>query len=186
MADAGSLPCHLSMQAFQRSDLLIRPAIHSNGCAMSPGKLRVLFLCTGNSCRSQMAEGLLREMAGERFEALSAGSNPAGYVHENAVLVMGQIGIDISSLRSKSINEFLPPEGTPPDLIISVCSGAEKDCPTFPGKVERWHWPFDDPAHAVGTNEEKVAEFTRVRDEIRESLQARLVNLDSPLSADGS
>ncbi len=174
------------MQASLRTELPVRPAIHSNGFAMSPGKLRVLFLCTGNSCRSQMAEGLLRETAGERFEALSAGSNPAGYVHENAVRVMGQIGIDISSLRSKSINEFLPPEGTPPDLIISVCSGAEKDCPTFPGKVERWHWPFDDPAHAVGTDEEKLAEFTRVRDEIRESLQTRLVNLDIPLSADNS
>jgi arsenate reductase len=133
-----------------------------------------------------MAEGLLRDMAGERFEALSAGSKPAGYVHENAVKVMAEMGIDISSLRSKSINEFLPPDGTPPDLIISVCSGAEKDCPTFPGRVERWHWPFDDPAQATGTDEEKLAEFTRVRDEIRESLQARLVNLETPRSADGS
>jgi len=127
-----------------------------------------------------MAEGLLREMAGDHFEALSAGSNPAGYVHENAVRVMGEVGIDIASLRSKSINEFLPPGGTPPDLIISVCSSAEKECPTFPGAVERWHWPFDDPAYAVGTDDEKLAEFVRVRDEIRHALSTRLVGLQAP------
>lgn len=133
-----------------------------------------------------MAEGLLREMAGDHFEALSAGSNPAGYVHENAVRVMGEAGIDIASLRSKSINEFLPPDGTPPDLIISVCSGAEKECPIFPGNVERWHWPFDDPAHAVGTDEEKLAEFVRVRDEIRHALSTRLVDLRAPADSDCS
>ena len=138
-------------------------------------KKRVLFLCTGNSCRSQMAEGLLRELAGDRFEALSAGSKPAGYVHEDSVKAMAELGIDISDLRSKSINEFLPPNGTPPDLIISVCSGAEHDCPIFPGNVERLHWPFDDPAHAEGTGEEKFACFRRVRDEIREALTKRLM-----------
>lgn len=138
-------------------------------------KKRVLFLCTGNSCRSQMAEGLLRELAGDRFEALSAGSKPAGYVHEDSVKAMAELGIDISDLRSKSINEFLPPDGTPPDLIISVCSGAEHDCPIFPGNVERLHWPFDDPAHAEGTDEEKFACFRRVRDEIREALTKRLM-----------
>jgi arsenate reductase len=133
-------------------------------------KKRVLFLCTGNSCRSQMAEGLLREFAGDRFDALSAGSRPAGYVHAGAVQAMSELDIDISDLRSKSINEFLPPEGTPPDLIISVCSAAGNDCPVFPGPVERLHWPFDDPAHAAGTAEEKLACFRRVRDEIREAL----------------
>lgn len=138
-------------------------------------KKRVLFLCTGNSCRSQMAEGLLRELAGDRFEALSAGSKPAGYVHEGGIQAMSELGIDISDLRSKSINEFLPPEGTPPDLIISVCSGAEHDCPVFPGTVERLHWPFDDPAHAEGTDEEKLACFRRVRDEIRATLTERLI-----------
>jgi len=138
-------------------------------------KKRVLFLCTGNSCRSQMAEGLLRELAGDRIEALSAGSNPAGYVHEGSVKAMAELGIDISDLRSKSINEFLPPEGTPPDLIISVCSGAEHDCPTFPGTTERLHWPFDDPAHTEGTDEEKLACFRRVRDEIRETLSEKLM-----------
>ncbi|NQV27193.1 MAG: arsenate reductase ArsC [Rhodopirellula sp.] len=138
-------------------------------------RTRVLFLCTGNSCRSQMAEGLLREFAGDRFEALSAGSRPAGYVHAGAVQAMAELGIDISDLRSKSINEFLPPEGSPPDTIISVCSGAEHDCPTFPGNVERLHWPFDDPAHAEGTDEEKLACFRRVRDEIRDALRERLI-----------
>ncbi|MGZ0165951.1 MAG: arsenate reductase ArsC [Planctomycetales bacterium] len=138
-------------------------------------KKRVLFLCTGNSCRSQMAEGLLRELAGDRFEALSAGSKPAGYVHKGGIQAMSELGIDISDLRSKSINEFLPPEGTPPDLIISVCSGAEHDCPIFPGTVERLHWPFDDPAHAEGTDEEKLACFRRVRDEIREAVTEKLI-----------
>ena len=119
-----------------------------------------------------MAEGLLRELAGHRYEALSAGSKPAGYVHQGAIQVMSELGFDISDLRSKSINEFLPPDGTPPDLIISVCSGAEHDCPIFPGTTERLHWPFDDPAHAEGTEEEKLACFRRVRDEIREAISS--------------
>ncbi|MBI1313868.1 arsenate reductase ArsC [bacterium] len=140
-------------------------------------RIRVLFLCTGNSCRSQMAEGLLRELAGDRIEALSAGSNPAGYVHAGAIAAMRDIGIDISEQRSKSIKEFLPPEGTPPDVIISVCSGAEKDCPTFPGATRRIHWPFDDPAHATGTEEQKAAVFHQVRDEIQRTLNDRLDEL---------
>jgi arsenate reductase (thioredoxin) len=133
---------------------------------MTTTRQRVLFLCTGNSCRSQMAEGLLRHLGGDRFEALSAGANPAGYVHPMAVSAMAELGVDISQQASKHINEFLPPEGDPPDLIISVCSSAEKECPVFPGAVERLHWPFDDPAHATGDDEEKLAEFRRVRDEI--------------------
>lgn len=137
---------------------------------------RVLFLCTGNSCRSQMAEGLLREHGGERFVALSAGSKPAGYVHPMAVAAMEELGIDISHLQSKSINDFLPPNGEPPDVIISVCSGAEKECPSFPGDVTRHHWPFDDPAYATGTDEQKASEFRRVRDEILATLQERLLS----------
>lgn len=113
-----------------------------------------------------MAEGLLRQLGGDRFEALSAGSKPAGYVHALAVAVMAELGIDISRQTSKHISEFLPPAGQPPDLIISVCSSAEKECPVFPGAVERLHWPFDDPAHAVGDEDEKLSEFRRVRDEI--------------------
>ena len=138
-------------------------------------RTRVLFLCTGNSCRSQMAEGLLRDLAVDRFEALSAGSKPAGYVHPGAVQVMAELDINISAQASKSINDFLPPDGAPPDTIISVCSGAEHDCPTFPGNVNRLHWPFDDPAHAKGTDAEKLACFRRVRDEIREALTERLI-----------
>jgi arsenate reductase (thioredoxin) len=113
-----------------------------------------------------MAEGLLRHLGGERFESLSAGANPAGYVHPLAIAAMAELGVDISRQASKHINEFLPPAGRPPDLIISVCSSAEKECPVFPVPVERLHWPFDDPAHATGTDEEKLVEFRRVRDEI--------------------
>ncbi len=134
-------------------------------------KQRILFLCTGNSCRSQMAEGFLRELAGDAFESLSAGSNPAGFVHPLAVEVMREAGIDISAQRSKKIDEFLPPRGTPPDVIVSVCSSAEKECPAFPGRVERRHWPFDDPAHVVGNTEERMAAFRRVRDEIRAAIE---------------
>lgn len=137
---------------------------------------RVLFLCTGNSCRSQMAEGLLRELGGRQFVALSAGSKPAGYVHPMAVTAMAELGYDISDLASKSIDVFLPPNGTPPDLIISVCSSAEKECPNFPGATQRLHWPFDDPAHAEGTDEEKMVVFRRVRDEIRARLASYLAD----------
>ena len=138
---------------------------------MNETKPRVLFLCTGNSCRSQMAEGLLRHLVGDRCESLSAGADPAGYVHPRAIEAMREIGIDISEQRSKSINEFLPPQGQPPDLVISVCDSAAGRCPTFPGQVERLHWPFEDPAHAEGTNEEKMAVFRRVRDEIRAAIE---------------
>lgn len=139
------------------------------------GKRRILFLCTGNSCRSQMAEGWLRHLASDRFESLSAGANPAGYVHPLAIEVMREAGVDISGQSSKHIREFLPPEGIPPDLIISVCGNAEKECPLFPGTVERWHWPFDDPYHAGGTDEQRLAEFRRVRDEIRTTIESGLI-----------
>jgi arsenate reductase (thioredoxin) len=113
-----------------------------------------------------MAEGLLRHLGGDRFVALSAGSDPAGYVHPLAVSAMAELGVDISKHASKHTNDFLPPAGRAPDLIISVCSSAEKECPVFPAPVERLHWPFDDPAHVTGDNDEKLAEFRRVRDEI--------------------
>lgn len=143
---------------------------------MAPPK-RVVFLCTGNSCRSHMGEGLLRTLGGDRVESLSAGAKPAGYVHPKAIEVMGELDNDISAQTSKHIDTFLPPTGTPPDLIISVCSSAEKECPLFPGDVERIHWPFDDPAHATGTDEEITNEFRRVRDEIRTKLEAELENV---------
>lgn len=123
-----------------------------------------------------MAEGLLRAIAGDRFESLSAGAKPAGYVHPMAIAAMRETGIDISTQTSKSINDFLPPQGTPPHLIISVCSNAERECPLFPGQVERRHWPFDDPAHAIGSEEQKLAEFRRVRDEIKLKLERELIS----------
>ncbi len=133
---------------------------------------RILFLCTGNCCRSQMAEGLLRSLFGDRLEALSAGAKPAAYVHPRAAAVMAEQGIDIKSQTSKSIHAFLPPEGSPPDVIIGVCSSADENCPTFPETVERWHWPFNDPYHAAGSEEEQMSEFRRVRDEIRARIVA--------------
>ena len=127
-------------------------------------KPRVLILCTGNSCRSHMAEGILRAAAGEVVEVHSAGSNPAGYVHPNAIAALHEIGIDISGHTSKHMNEFLDRDI---DTVITVCGNADQVCPVFPGQVNRHHWPFDDPAHAEGTEEEVMEEFRRVRDEIR-------------------
>lgn len=132
-------------------------------------KPAVLILCTGNSCRSHLAEGILRAAAGDLFEVHSAGSNPAGYVHPLAVRVMAEIGIDLSAHRSKHMNEFL---GTPIETVITVCGRADQACPVFPGQVNRHHWPFDDPAHATGTEAEQLAVFRRVRDEIRQCFQA--------------
>jgi len=133
---------------------------------------RILFLCTGNSCRSQMAEGFLRHLYGDRFESLSAGAKPAGYVHPRAVTAMAESGIDISSQRSKSIRDFLPPQATPPDVVIGVCAAADENCPVFPANVERWQWPFDDPFHAKGSEAEQMSEFRRVRDEIRTRIES--------------
>jgi arsenate reductase len=131
-------------------------------------KPSVLILCTGNSCRSHLAEGLLRAAAGDLFEVHSAGSKPAGYVHPLAIRAMREIGIDISGHRSKSMNEFL---ATPVETVITVCGNADQACPVFPGQVNRHHWPFDDPAHATGTVEEQLAVFRRVRDEIRRAFE---------------
>jgi len=139
---------------------------------MTESPRRVLFLCTGNSCRSQMAEGLLRELCGPDIVSLSAGAHPSGYVHPLAVEVMQELEIDISTHRSKSIHDFQPPAGVPPDVVISVCDNAAEECPVFPGPaVQRLHWPFFDPADAIGTEDEKRAVFRRVRDEIHSAIQ---------------
>jgi arsenate reductase len=130
---------------------------------MNP-KPTVLILCTGNSCRSHMAEGILRAAAGDVFEVQSAGSNPAGSVHPMAIQVMAEIGIDISKHRSKHLNEFLH---QPIETVVTVCDNANQACPVFPGQANRHHWSFADPARAVGTDAEKLAAFRRVRDEIR-------------------
>jgi arsenate reductase (thioredoxin) len=124
----------------------------------------VLILCTGNSCRSQMAEGILRAAAGDLLDVHSAGSKPAGFVHPRAIEAMREIGIDLAGNRSKSVDEFL---AQPVDTVITVCGRAEQACPVFPGQVHRHHWGFDDPDHASGSEAEVLGEFRRVRDEIR-------------------
>ncbi len=129
-----------------------------------PAKPTVLILCTGNSCRSHMAEGILRHAAGDLFEVFSAGSKPAGYVHPKAIAVLAEIGIDISQHTSKHMNEFLSRNI---DTVITVCGNADQACPLFPGQVNRHHWGFVDPAHATGTEEEIMAVFRSVRDQIR-------------------
>ncbi len=129
----------------------------------------ILILCTGNSCRSHLAEGLLRAVAKDRFRVASAGSKPAGYVHPLAVKALAELGIDISAHTSKHMNEFL---NQPVETVITVCGNADQACPVFPGQLNRHHWPFDDPAHATGTDDEKLAVFRRVRDEIRRVFEA--------------
>jgi arsenate reductase (thioredoxin) len=145
-------------------------------------KPSVLILCTGNSCRSHLAEGLLRAVAGDLFEVHSAGSKPAGYVHPLAIRAMQEIGLDISGHRSKSMNEFL---ATPIETVITVCGKADQACPIFPGQVNRHHWPFDDPAHATGTEEEQLAVFRRVRNEIRRTLDAYVAGRRDALKSTG-
>ncbi|MES2709407.1 MAG: arsenate reductase ArsC [Verrucomicrobiota bacterium] len=129
----------------------------------------ILILCTGNSCRSQLAEGLLRAALGKDFRVASAGSNPAGYVHPLAVQVMEEIGIDISSHHSKHLDGFLN-EGV--ETVITVCGNADSACPVFPGQLNRHHIPFSDPGHAEGSEEEKLAAFRAARDGIHRVLGA--------------
>lgn len=129
-----------------------------------PMKPLVLILCTGNSCRSHLAEGILRAVAGDILEVASAGSKPAGYVHPLGIQAMAEIGIDISAHHSKHMNEFLDGKV---ETVITVCGNADQACPMFPGQLNRHHWPFDDPAHATGTEAEILTVFRRVRDEIR-------------------
>ena len=127
-------------------------------------KPSILILCTGNSCRSHMAEGILRAAAGDIITVHSAGSNPVGYVHPQAIAVLAEIGIDISAHTSKHMNDFLKMNI---DTVITVCGKADQACPMFPGQVHRYHWGFDDPAHATGTEEEIQKAFRRVRDQIQ-------------------
>jgi len=131
-------------------------------------KQRVLILCTGNSARSQMAEGLLRHMAGNRFEVQSAGVAPS-LVRPEAIEAMREIGIDISNHRSKSVDEFL---GQSFDYVITVCDNANQRCPMFPGKAERIHWSIPDPAEVNGDEETRLAAFRSARDELRERLKS--------------
>ena len=136
---------------------------------MQPNKPIVLILCTGNSCRSHIAEGFLHAAAGDILDVQSAGSNPAGYVHPLAIKVMQEAGIDISKHRSKHLNEFLDKNV---ETVITVCGNADQVCPMFPGQVNRHHWPFDDPAKAKGSEEDLLKVFRRVRDEIKRAFDA--------------
>jgi arsenate reductase (thioredoxin) len=128
---------------------------------------RVLLLCTGNSCRSQMAEGFLRRLGGGEYEVHSAGTHPAEGVHPLAVKVMAEVKIDISGQRPKHVSELLHLQF---HRVITVCDSANEQCPFFPG-AERIHWPFDDPAAAEGTEEEKLKFFRQVRREIRTRME---------------
>ena len=134
---------------------------------MSEAK-RVLILCTGNSARSQMAEGLLRHDGGDAFEVSSAGTHPST-VNPLAIEAMRDVGIDISSHRSKSVDEYVD---EPFDYVITVCDNAKENCPVFPSATKQIHWSFEDPAAAEGSDEQRLAVFRRIRDEIRERLHA--------------
>ena len=130
-------------------------------------KKRVLILCTGNSARSQMAEGLLRHDAGVRFDVASAGTKPS-FVRPEAIAVMHELGIDISWHRSKNVDEF---EGQRFDYVITVCDNARETCPVFFGKAEKLHHDFEDPATVNGSQQERLAVFRRVRDQLRAYLR---------------
>jgi arsenate reductase (thioredoxin) len=133
-------------------------------------KQRVLILCTGNSARSQMAEGLLRAKAGDKFEVFSAGSNPTGTVHPMAIQVMGETGINIEGHTSKNMMQYIH---DPFDYVVTVCDNAAEACPVFPGKMTRLHHSFSDPAKAPA--EMQLDEFRRVRDEIGTWLEEHFV-----------
>jgi arsenate reductase len=128
---------------------------------------KILFLCTGNCCRSQMAEGWLRHYVGNRAEVFSAGTKPAG-LNPMAVAVMRESGVDISSHRSKAVDELAKVDFL---FVITVCDAVRQECPTFPGALYQLQWSFDDPAEATGSEEEKLAVFRRVRDEIAEQVR---------------
>lgn len=130
-------------------------------------KQRVLFLCTGNSARSQMAEGLVNHLLGDRWAAFSAGTEPAGSVHPLAVRAMAELGIDISHQRSKSVKEFL---GQDFDVVITVCDQAAQNCPVWLGRGRKKHMGFPDPAATAGSEEERLEVFRRVRDGLRQQV----------------
>lgn len=139
-------------------------------------KKRVLFLCTGNSCRSQMAEAFLRAYGGDGYEVHSAGTRPST-VNPVAIEVMREAGIDISGQRSKNVTEYL---GQHFSIVITVCDNAREHCPIFPGPCLREDWPFDDPAEATGTRQQQLVVFRRVRDQIGGRVRAFLTQRATP------
>ena len=139
-------------------------------------KSKVLILCTGNSCRSHIAEGILRNAASDLIEVASAGSDPSGYVHPKAITALEEIGIDISAHTSKHMNDFLEQEI---HTVITVCGNADQACPTYPGQTHRHHWGFEDPAHAEGSEDEIMEIFRKVRDEIKLVFEAYAAGIRS-------
>ncbi len=129
----------------------------------------ILILCTGNSCRSHLAEAILRNALGEKFRVESAGSRPAGFIHPLAIRALEEIELDATAHHSKHMDIFLNDQV---ETVITVCGNADQACPVFPGQLNRHHWPFDDPAHATGTEAEQFATFCRVRDEISQVFKA--------------
>ena len=144
-------------------------------------KARVLFLCTHNSARSQMAEALLRARAGDRFEVASAGTEARG-VHPLAVRAMSEVGVDIVGQTSKTLERFL---GERWDYVVTVCDGANESCPVFPQAATRLHWSFDDPSAARGSEEERLAVFRRVRDEVASRIASWLETRDDAPAREG-
>ena len=133
-------------------------------------KKKVIFICTGNACRSQMAEGLLRHMAGNKFKVYSAGSHPSR-LHPASVAVMAEWNIDIAHHTSEPINDYLE---TGIDIVITVCDNAQQICPTFPGNVQRIHWGLDDPYHGWGAEPEDLLPYRETRDELKDRIKVFL------------
>jgi len=134
-------------------------------------KKKVIFICTGNACRSQMAEGLLRHMAGNKFEVYSAGSHPS-HLHPASVAVMAEWGIDIARHTAEPIDDYLD-AGI--DIAITVCDNAQQSCPTFPGNVEQIHWGLDDPYHGWGADPEDLPPYRETRDELKKRIEGFLL-----------
>jgi len=134
-------------------------------------KKKVIFICTGNACRSQMAEGLLRHMAGNKFEVYSAGSHPSR-LHPASVAVMAEWGIDIARHTAEPIDDYLD---TGIDITITVCDNAQQSCPTFPGNVEQIHWGLDDPYHGWGADPEDLPPYRETRDELKKRIEGFLL-----------
>jgi arsenate reductase len=130
-------------------------------------KKKVLFLCTGNSCRSQIGEGLLRHLAGDKYEVFSAGVEPSR-LHPMSVLVMNEIGVDISQQSSDDVNDYI---NSGIDIVISVCDHAAQTCPTFPGEVERIHWSIKDPFHGWDVDDTKLPDYRKTRDDLKQRIQ---------------
>jgi arsenate reductase len=143
---------------------------------------RVLFLCTGNSARSQMAEGLVNHFLGDRWEAFSAGTKPAGYVHHLAVQAMAELGINISAQRSKSVNEFRDAEF---DLVVAVCDDAARNCPVWLGRGKKAHLGFPDPVAATGSEDERMEVFHQVRNGLHQKVFAHLERAEASESEQG-